>query len=565
MRNSTGTIKSLTSTFHAEIYEDAQAALRDYPAWELDRDYALMRLKHEGEFFVVNCLPLLGKAFDKSLITNQTIEVPKGFDLFGSTRLPVYLHSLFAMVLDDEGNPKSFTSEEHSDVANTIYWIRQITLAFSKVSDVECSQTEEEAFCLFRERVTRPPNILCPSWLMNDIRKNIASVVMDGEELAAPLAQWAEAPWGRHGPGAVSEGEKGSDKWHFREYPGLKPDLFEWRSSAFEFSEFSDSPPCSRATVVPKDFRSRRVICIEPKEYQFAQQGLMATLYDLIERHYITRKSISFRDQRPSQRLCKRLDLGTIDLKDASDTVSLTLCRAIFPEKFFRLVTRYRTPFLSIDDEIVKPTCFASMGSALCFPIETLVFWAIAQSVRAYYKDRAPLRVYGDDIIVGRSIAASVVHALELCGFTPNSSKTCIETPVRESCGEWMWNGVSCRIARFGTCSCVDLKSWYGLTEMLKQWCEVLPQTASTILHILTLFYPVPFGHLGFPPSATQKCRTRFNPLLQRREVRMPVLSTGQGRCALPGYQGLYAWQVGNDTRPCPSGTIKVKMGWLAV
>lgn len=377
-------------------------------------------------------------------------------------------------------------------------------------------------------------------------------------------------PFGRHGPGAVAFREHGREKWMFNSIPGVPECLYKWHKDVPLTTWKTPSDACNRVTVVPKDFRSPRIICIEPKELQFAQQGLMQILYDLVAGHPLTRNEISFRDQKKSQRLCRRYDLATIDLKDASDRVSLSLCRLLFTKEVFHLLTRYRSRESLTEFGRTRTECFASMGNALCFPVETLVFWAIARACIPENVHR-PVRCFGDDLIVPIEYAHRIVDVLETCGFKVNQEKTCINTFVRESCGAWYFNGFDVSCIRLKNRSVTSLLTWISLGAECKLLFEAgMTLTAYSILEVLDEYEPIPWGFLGYPPKrpswpANTRLQARLNKSLNRVEVKVPVPFVGSGGISLPGYHGLYAWLVGNDTRPVTSaGTVKVKKRWTA-
>lgn len=565
------TITSLTSSFYTSLFSDALACFPDYgiKSANLDQTYILTRIRSEGDSFVSRILPKLGKAAETSLITNSQIVIPQGFNLMGKTRLPVLLNYFFKGGWDEQGYPRFRFQHTHTDdckeFASKLFFIRQVLMAYSKVSDMEPETSNEEAIASFVARVQEDPKISAPGSLLSRARALLREILMDGEELSAPLAQWDTMPFGRHGPGAVAGKEQGCEKWDFGEIPGTDPNLYQWRPGTHDWNDTSD--PVARLTAVPKDFRGPRIICIEPKEFQFAQQGLMDVLYSLIMQHPLTRHSINFNRQEKSQHLCRRLDLATIDLKDASDRVSLKLCRLLFPKRVFSLLTRYRSREIMLPDEsTIKPTCFASMGNALCFPVETLVFWAIARA--AMLEDsKAPIRVFGDDIIVPFRHASTVVAALESCGLVINPSKTCINTLVRESCGAWLYDGFDVSVTRFKHRVVSSAESWWALCEQAKIiYDNGLHNTSIAMLELLDSFAPISYGFNGFPFIPGRKVRNqRYNRMLQRLEVRVPAPFAGRGNISIPDYAGLYAWQVGNDTHPSPFGTVKVKWGWVAM
>jgi hypothetical protein len=92
------------------------------------------------------------------------------------------------------------------------------------------------------------------------------------------------------------------------------------------------------------------------------------------------------------------------------------------------------------------------MGSAVCFPIEAMVFLtAVFTSISMQLnrplcrKDiislRSSVRVYGDDIIVPVEYTQSVVDGLETLGLKVNTSKSFWTGKFRESCGKDYYDG----------------------------------------------------------------------------------------------------------------------------
>jgi len=523
--------------------------------------YLTLRLETEGIGLLVRALPDMGKALETSLITGEAFVTPVGFSKHWRSQLPNFMYGCFRTLFDDCGHP---LNRQDKEAVFCFFALRQVCLAYSKAQDVPSRMTLDEAKIAFRERISEEPEITAPSWLLNEARSLIKRVVMENGRLHAMLAQWVDNPYGRHGPGAVAGKEHGLSKWLFKAINGVDKTLYRFNDRCTPIS--GNAKPYSRLAIVPKDFKSLRSICIEPKEFQFAQQGLWSVLRDLIHLDPLTRRSINFNHQEYNARLCKRLDIATIDLKDASDRVRLKLCRLLFPKEFYSLVTRYRSRRIEIDSDIVRPTCFASMGSALCFPIETLVFWAIARAAMHPTSCRKPLRVFGDDIVCPKEDAMYIVKMLESCGLKVNVAKTCIDTPIRESCGAFTYACSDVSIVRFKATAVGSARAWISLTESCKLLAaKGFSRASYAMLLLLKQFWHVPFGHLGFPRSPeAYTCQSRWNAKLQRREWRVPFLVTRSGSEKLPGQSGLYAWLVGNSTKPSSYGTDKVKMGWVA-
>lgn len=134
--------------------------------------------------------------------------------------------------------------------------------------------------------------------------------------------------------------------------------------------------------------------------------------------------------------------LATLDLKAASDTVALELVYELLPVDWAIYLDairekNYRLPKSRTWHKLEK---FSSMGNGFTFELETLIFWALSESVRSQ-TDPASL-VYGDDIIVSKSAAKALIPLLEVAGFTINSSKSYVSGPFYESCGRHYFDGI---------------------------------------------------------------------------------------------------------------------------
>lgn len=372
-------------------------------------------------------------------------------------------------------------------------------------------------------------------------------------------------PYGRHGPGAVAGREKGVQKWDFCYIPGLNRRLYSWKPEEFFFK--CSANPFARVIAVPKDFRGPRIICIEPKEFQFAQQGLMDLLYETMHRDPVLRTSLNMVDNSASRASCYRSDTATIDLKDASDYISLRLVKLVFPRWMYKLLTRYRSRKLSLDGELFTYKSFATMGSAVCFPVESLVFWVFARAamnLRGHVRDE--LFVFGDDIVCSRRNMACILEAYSLCGFKLNPEKTCSDSAIREACGEYTFWLKPCNITRFKTTNMSAISNFVSFLDYARQLdANGYDQVARELLTRLCSVYPVPYGTRWAPSYGRNLCPMRWNKHYQRCEVRMPIpVQVGQS-LPLSGDARLYAWYTGNSLDPSFRGTVKVKRKWTPV
>jgi hypothetical protein len=148
-------------------------------------------------------------------------------------------------------------------------------------------------------------------------------------------------------------------------------------------------------------------------------------------------------------------ELATLDLSEASDRVTVQhvedllarwplLREAVMAVRSTKAAVPGR--FKHDPVRVVPLLKYASMGSALCFPIEALVFTTtvfvgVEQALNRPLTHRdiqslvGKVRVFGDDIIVPTEYVQAVVQALESYGFRVNRSKSFWTGKFRESCG----------------------------------------------------------------------------------------------------------------------------------
>lgn len=570
MRKANGTITPsapLVRSVLTALFFDMARKIPIYSHSSDDCHYILCRIDKEGDSFAFMTLPLLGKAIERSLIQEEPFKAPLGWHFKKNTKLPLFLYELFSYLYTDDAQPK-WGKNPLPMMRDVVFFLRQVCSVFSKVEYEAARSKCLETVNGFKERTTR-------SWEPDGSSRELSEILRLAREILArvfegdspclsELRGFQKEPWGRHGPGAVAGSECGSEKWDHNWWPGLSDKLFVFSPGYAVFGGFPlDSQPIARVVTVPKDFRGPRVICIEPKENQFAQQGIMDILYRHLHECPLTRDSIDFLNVEENQRLCYDNNFVTIDLKDASDNVSLRLARLLLPQWVFALVTRYRTRLVSYEGDVWRTTCLASMGNATCFPLETLIFWAIARSAMNRVKLSFPpqarkslvgtLRVFGDDIIVPKWAGDCVIDALGLCGSQVNPEKTCLGDLVRESCGEWVCAGESCRIVKMRCAHVKDHRSWLQLQDNIVQFRSFACfATAEALAELCSQVYPV------------SSFKRRVNQGLQRLEFRVPRFVTKGHRSRLTDYAALYAWYVSNDVIPFSRGTRKlVKWGWV--
>jgi hypothetical protein len=193
---------------------------------------------------------------------------------------------------------------------------------------------------------------------------------------------------------------------------------------------------------------------------QYVQQSLKDYIVEKLEKHRFTKRSIRFSDQTVNQRLAHSCSidrsLATIDLKDASDRVHFELVRRVFKGSG---IADYLDDARSLhatlpDGTNVVLRKYASMGSALCFPVEAMIFYTLIQACMHSFDGIRPsgpsiqrfsslIDIYGDDIIIPVRYTDAVMAYLESYGLKVNKHKSFRNSLFRESCGSDFFNGTS--------------------------------------------------------------------------------------------------------------------------
>lgn len=195
-----------------------------------------------------------------------------------------------------------------------------------------------------------------------------------------------------------------------------------------------------KITTVPKSAKTDRTIAIEPRGNSFLQKGFGGYL-----RQRLRKVGIRLDDQTLNQRLAKAAvseGLATLDLKAASDSVSVELVWALLPYDWAASLDAVRSRYARLPSgERLRLEKFSSMGNGFTFELETLIFWALSSACQEYNSTDGPVAVYGDDIIVSSSLAHHLIEVLNFAGFQVNEAKSFITGRFFESCGKHYFDG----------------------------------------------------------------------------------------------------------------------------
>lgn len=489
---------------------------------DADRLLFKRRLGAEGIGFLTNSLPALGKALDTSFQTG-IFKCPKEWRTAKGRAYPAFLHKAFQILFNDEGIgvwvsqtqalrdtvllmdgeidglhlefvPNGLLSE---GAAIAVHCIRQLTMAFYKYEQPWTKDQAEATYTAFEKAEDE-------LW---DTTKGLLEGGLDRVIDGLPLRTYLEraerlitrllkgvdpmridpcygtgataeksTPWGRwEKPRFIPrlDAVYSVSEWYFSGIDGLDAAM---RSSRLDLEECAD--PLARVVLVPKDSRGPRLISAEPREFMYIQQGLMKAMVGAMESYPNVKAQVSTIDQSRNRWLaCFASETGShasLDLKEASDRVSWWLVTKIFPEIWVECLGSCRSESTVLPTGVEIPlTKFAPMGSACCFPVEALCFWALANAAKKTWSEsrfkamfsrstlarkrcslpglvsldpaQAELNsvcVFGDDIIVPTHDVEVTIAVIEAVGLLVNRHKSYTQGPFRESCGGDYYRGI---------------------------------------------------------------------------------------------------------------------------
>jgi hypothetical protein len=261
---------------------------------------------------------------------------------------------------------------------------------------------------------------------------------------------------GRFGPGATY-GDRGKlatvpDKMTSRPTLTLSahPWLFQWMDTQWGNVNRRRGKGLAfvrgnRFTTVPKDCTKDRGIAVEPSINVFYQLGYGSVLKDRLRCAGINLLEGQQIHRRVACEASKTGAFATLDLKNASDSVSRRLVQLLLPKRWFDVLNDLRSPTTLVGKQTVVLEKFSSMGNGFTFELETLIFLVICLALDPALRAGENVFVYGDDIIVPTNSANDVIAALSFFGLTTNKEKSFVNGWFRESCGGDYFNGEDVR------------------------------------------------------------------------------------------------------------------------
>ena len=532
---------------------------------DMSRDWIEIesRGKHEGLSFLTKTLP----AFYKHVlgcVEQRHFSPIVGFKTGRKGPLPLFLSGLVCGLFADDGTLRSVRESWYLGL------IGQVCTFLYKCEFPYTSLQESQRLKKFLEVEDELPETL---GRLTDKAETILRNAMELGLLIFRDFSITELP--KNGPGATAAMEKAEEKYnfHFSERIEEYFPYDEWFStritesitpficgeSGIQVNRTSggllhvlshaadlgwDTCP-SRGIFVNKDSRGPRYISAEPKEHMWLQQALGRSLMRHCEANPYTAGHINFTDQQVNGQLALNSsssgEFATVDLEDASDRVSLAVVRLLFPSNVVRLLEACRSNSAVLPDGTrVDLKKFAPMGSACCFPTESIVFYLLSVACLSYLRGWDFLKasehvyVYGDDIIIPTWACTTLYEVFPEFCLRINENKSYSKGPFRESCGVDAIDGVvisSVKLRRPVPNSKEDtttLISWMDTSNQL--FYAGFWVTADKMVRDLRKFTSVPyvpyqsgiFGKTGYQSALqTSGSKIKWDKKYQRPSVKM--------------------------------------------
>lgn len=459
---------------------------------------AAERVKSEGDWFLTVTLSTYAKDLERSLAqgvipsdafqgyafaqSGKLSGLPK---LFGGFMDQIFCSRVDAYEGGRRHRDEMVLRDPSDQVAAAIQAVRQLCYAFHKefaVCDERFIAEAIDSYVKVDSSLGDPlqdhrASRLFAGGLLDQIRAVTRCLYRNAIcATESDLLQFALTPV--HGPGATSDRFFGNKKWHFDYWPETADGLFPRELYALPNSRYHSEldqvrllsqwdSKATRLIAVPKTQAKPRLIAAEPVVHQFLQQAVFRCLASYIAEDGVASRVLNLHDQEPNRILAERGShdgsLATLDLSEASDRLPNWLVEDVFSDfpLFLEACQVTRTPTCQLPDGRVIPLQkFASMGSALTFPVESMVFSAIATlgvlrafdlpiTRRSVLRVVGDIQVFGDDIIVPSAAAETVIDFLETVGFSVNRTKSFWTGLFRESCGSEFFAGRDVSVVKF--------------------------------------------------------------------------------------------------------------------
>lgn len=609
MKPTSHVVRNLYAAFlrdaaHTVTGHDQHVELQDFVRDSLlSLDRLVDLVEHRGVQVIMKDLPAFGKLVDSGLSSGllKIADIPhslgnwkKGTVLFQS--------SIFSSLFGKTGNLLNPTPDEVLMARQLCYMAKRVKMESSQESvrdavkeyfDIEAGLRDPYLHWgkveLYKGNPCRWDLTFVGSYLNDeDFKTDLPQPIFEVlDKLTAYYTPREEVDLyeviGRHGSGAVADVRSGDDKYSFPGWPKKLQAIFPYEVLTFHREGLlpllagsgvyqpDDSEVPARLSAVPKTLDKPRLITIEPTAHQFLQQGLLRWIRQKMNPSLC--RAIDFFDQTVSQELTLKASAdtenATVDLSAASDRLTCWTVERCFctNPSFLKSLNACRSHLLvdgtagADSSKVHELRKFAGMGSAVTFPVQTIIYACVAATAvlydrgwkvvpRNYRRAMGMVRVFGDDIILPSSSVPTLARLLDALQLRVNASKTHWLGHFRESCGKDAWCGYDVTPTYLSAFSLAytqtkkrgktklrfkaeNLASWIDTANnlWLEGWWNMSAWMEAQLPAAVRAKIPVSNGNLGGMhlrsfSHGTLGCKRRFNLHLHHWEYKGFCLST---------------------------------------
>lgn len=656
MGTSQNSLTSYLCAYVGHMFDDVRSTYTGLRDWSRDKARLQHEIRQHGSQILTITLPAVGKSLDQALDKGLYLPIGAylGKPRKGE-KVPVFLRDLFVQVFDPTngvlrcdpnleavvtlrqllmGGKKlllscttrrifdevqDFYRTEVSNRAPSLDWISDDPLSISARLQPENGRIGFADLCVNwwddhegnpePEFFKESSGSLCHSSL-DELRR----LQHTCDEIFSAMGDFSEeeslVP--KHGPGAVSDLKKGMSKYQFRDWPSKLECLYPYDEYAvhdFLCSEIIEGPGewrnrevPSKLISVPKTQKSPRLIAAEPSQYQWIQQLLKQQLERKVLRSSLN-NCIAFRDQRFNQRKAVLGSIDgsnvTIDLSSASDRLTCWVVERASrsnPTLLDRLhASRTRWVRNAVDGrafDYLMLRKFSTMGSAVIFPLQSIIYACIAIAAVRLSVERAEhrgcsveeaslhVRVFGDDIVIPSDAYECMSRLLTDMGLKINIDKTFTGLNFRESCGVDAFRGVdvtpsylrhvvgSARVGDIYSLLEVSNNFWRRGYWHTATWLDSLAARWDHLIPVVD-YRSTQLGRISFTGGSVTHLTKRWDPKLQQEQFRVFSVSRKRNRKRGSARQDLMQWFIEEPAPDLPweAGTdqaevVTLRPGW---
>lgn len=228
-------------------------------------------------------------------------------------------------------------------------------------------------------------------------------------------------------------------------------DIVERGNKLHECVPLDRNSKTAKGVCVPKSYKAARLIAEESATRQYFMQGVRQAIEDCFANNpHVAFNHQEHQQSRVATHMISKMQgegIATADASSASDRFAYALFADIFPQELVNTVRELRSSTVILGNNVDVTHMVATSGSAVCFALETVMFYAISilateLAQYAYEEELADPSVYGDDTILDSRAFDTYCDLMHRCGFRINTDKSYTDAYLfKEACGTDFYDG----------------------------------------------------------------------------------------------------------------------------